>query len=378
MRTRNWVHGQRSWVRGRRSWGHGRRATAVALAGVAIAGSVGIPAAADAASSHAPAPARTVSEEATRPGPGTDPGFPTFVHLPADQAAHPNAKQEWWYTVGHIRAGGHKYGYEVQLSRKGITQISITDEASGAYTSEQKAFKPDQFSASADELDVRMPNASLAGPLDAMHLKAELPQGKGTLDLNLKAVGPTLYNNGTGLFPFLDDTSYYYSLPNLQTTGTLTLNGAPQRVTGTSWLDRQWGNWSWDTLHKWTWMAVRLDNGQVLNLWDMFDANGEKHWATVLSPDGTHRVVSVNPLAPQATHFETSPTTAQRYAGKWTVTIPTLNTELVVTASPVLQEIQANQPFTPGINEADSSVRGTYEGRPVTGEAYVEQFGVWK
>ncbi|MER5789967.1 lipocalin-like domain-containing protein [Streptomyces sp. NPDC001980] len=362
MRTTNRIHGRRAM------------AIAVALAGVATAGSVGMSAAANAANS----PARTMSQEASRPGPGDDPGFPTFVHMPADQAAHPNAKQEWWYTVGHIQAGGHKYGYEVQLSRKGITQISITDEASGAYTSEQQVFKPDQFSTSAGKLDVRMPNASLSGPLDAMHLEAELPRHQGTLDLTLKAVGPTLYNNGTGLFPFLDDTSYYYSLPNLRTTGTLTLDGSARHVTGTSWLDRQWGNWNWDTLHKWTWMAVRLDNGQVLNLWDMFDNNGEKHWATVLSPDGTHRVVSVNPLAPQATHFETSPTTGQRYAGKWTVTIPGLNTELVVTARPVLQEIQANQPFTPGINEADSSVRGTYQGQPVTGDAYVEQFGLWK
>ncbi|MFE9597972.1 lipocalin family protein [Streptomyces hokutonensis] len=198
------------------------------------------------------------------------------------------------------------------------------------------------------------------------------------MDLRLKAVGPTLYDNGTGLFPFLDDTSYYYSLPNLRTTGTLTLDGSTEQVTGTSWLDRQWGNWSWGPLHKWTWMALQLDNGQVLNLWDLFDDSGEKHWATVLSPDGTHRVVSVDPLAPQATRFETSPTTGQRYAGKWTVTIPALNTRLVVTARPVLQEIQANQPFTPGINEADSSVRGTYQGRPVTGDAYVEQFGIWK
>ena len=197
------------------------------------------------------------------------------------------------------------------------------------------------------------------------------------MDLRLKAVGPTLYDNGTGLFHFLDDTSYY-SLPNLRTTGTLTLDGSTEQVTGTSWLDRQWGNWSWGPLHKWTWMALQLDNGQVLNLWDLFDDSGEKHWATVLSPDGTHRVVSVDPLAPQATRFETSPTTGQRYAGKWTVTIPALNTRLVVTARPVLQEIQANQPFTPGINEADSSVRGTYQGRPVTGDAYVEQFGIWK
>ncbi|WP_254641810.1 lipocalin-like domain-containing protein [Streptomyces sp. BV129] len=353
----------------------GRKAIGIAVAGAATAVSIAMPVTANAMSGHAPHPA---VQQAPQPGPTDDPGFPTFVHMPADQAAHPDAKQEWWYTIGHIQSGGHKYGYEVMLSRRGITQISITDEKTGKYISENKMFKPEQFSASNRRLDVRMPNASLSGPIDNMHLKAELPESRGTLDLSLKAVGPTLYNNGTGLFPFLDDTSYYYSLPNVQTSGTLTLDGSAKHVTGTSWLDRQWGDWNWDTLHKWTWMAIRLDNGQTVNLWDMSDDKGEKHWATVLSPNGKQRVVSVDPLAPQARNFVTSPTTGQHYAGKWTVSIPSMNTKLTVTAKPALQEIQANMPFTPGINEADSSVSGTYQGRPVTGQAYVEQFGHWK
>jgi Lipocalin-like domain len=79
--------------------------------------------------------------------------------------------------------------------------------------------------------------------------------------------------------------------------------------------------------------------------------------------------VSVLPLAGHATDFATSPTTGQRYAGQWTVEIPSLHTRLTVTATPDLQEIQAGAPFTPGINEAASAVTGTYQGTPVTGLA---------
>ena len=356
-----------------RNWVNGRRGIAVSLAGAVIVVSIGIPAAANALNDDR----QTASAAASKRSPSDDPGFPAFVHLPADQAAHPDARQEWWYTIGHIQADGHKYGYQVNLIRGGVTQIALVDEESGEYISQQTDFKPDQVTASTSKLNVRLPNASLTGPLNAMHLKADLPDGRGALDLTLKAVGPAMYNNGTGLFPFLDDTSYYYSLPNLQTSGTLTLDGKTKKVTGSSWLDRQWGNWTWNSVHRWTWMAIRLDNGQILNLWDLTDDKGEKHWATVLKPDGSHRLVSVNPLAPQARHFETSPTTGQRYAGKWTVTIPSLKAKLVVTAKPVLQEIQANRAFTPGINEASASVRGTYEGRTVKGDAYVEQLGHW-
>jgi predicted secreted hydrolase len=320
----------------------------------------------------------TASATSSPPGPAAKPGFPTFVQLPRDQARHQGAGVEWWYTVGHISSGRHTYGYEVQLVAGNVAQIGFADISSGKYASQQYLYTPDQISVSTTALDVRMPAASLSGPLGDMRLTADLPHGMGTVHLTLKAVGPTLYNNGTGLLPFLGGTSYYYSLPKVQTTGTLTLRGRSTHVTGTSWLDRQWGNWDWSKLHRWTWMALQLSNGQALNLWDMFDTNGETHWATVLSPDGSERVVSVRPLAAGATHFQRSPATGQRYAGRWTVRIPSLPAKLTVTARPVLQEIHAGAPFSPGINEAASSITGTYFGRRVTGSAYVEQFGIWK
>jgi hypothetical protein len=49
-----------------------------------------------------------------------------------------------------------------------------------------------------------------------------------------------------------------------------------------------------------------------------------------------------------------------------------------VTATPTLQEIQAKVPFSPGINEASSTVTGTYRGKRTTGQAFVEQLGIWK
>jgi predicted secreted hydrolase len=318
------------------------------------------------------------SSPSDSPGPTASPGFPTFVHLPADQAGHLGFVNEWWYVVGHIRAGADEYGYEVQLDSAGVAEIGFTDMTTGTYASHQYAYLPLETSISDSSLDVRMPDASLSGPLDDMHLTANLPNGMGTLNLALDATGPTLYDNGTGLFPFLGGTSYYYSLPWVQTTGTLTLSGKSTSVSGTSWLDRQWGNWNWDALNRWTWMALQLSNGRALNLWDLFDTSGETHWATVLNPDGSEQVVSVDPLAPDATDFQTSSTTAQRYAGKWTVEIPSLRAKLVVTATPVLQEIDAGLPFSPGIDEAASTAAGTYGGRPVTGNAYVEQFGNWK
>jgi predicted secreted hydrolase len=68
----------------------------------------------------------------------------------------------------------------------------------------------------------------------------------GTLNLTLAAAGPAMYDNGTALFPFFGGTSSYYSLPELRTSGTLTLGGKAIQVRGISWLDRQWGDWNLD------------------------------------------------------------------------------------------------------------------------------------
>jgi predicted secreted hydrolase len=221
---------------------------------------------------------------------------PTFVHLPADQAAHPSAAEEWWYTVGHVSSHGHEYGYEVQLISDGVAELAIDDVTAGKYYTQQVAYAPGQFSVSSTALDVRMPDATLSGAMNAMHLTATLPQAR--LDLTLNAKGPVPYDNGTGLFPFLGGSSYYYySLPNLQTSGTLTMGAKTSKVTGQSWLDRQWGTWDWTQLHRWTWMAIQLRNGESINLW---------------------------------------------------------------------------------VNEAASAVTGTYQGKRTTGQAFVEQFGIWK
>jgi predicted secreted hydrolase len=332
-----------------------------------------------AASWAVPATAKTGPDPAGTSKPAaatTAPAFPTFVHLPADQAAHPSARWEWWFVVGHLNARGHRFGYEVMIGSRQAPYalIAITDKTTGAYYTQSQIYSPDQTSFSTTALDVRTPSATLSGPMDAMRLHATLPVGE--IDLTLSARGPALYNNGTGLMPFLGGTSYYYSLPSLASQGTLTANNHTYQVTGQSWLDRQWGTSDWSTtLQKWTWMALQLSNGDRVNLWDLFAEGGELHYATVLRPDGTHELVAVNPLADGTSGFWTSPTTGKRYGTRWIVNIPALDASLTVVAQPQGQEVQE---ASGGIFEGAASVTGRYRGKPVTGQAYVEQLGDWR
>jgi predicted secreted hydrolase len=337
------------------------------VAVLAIAASSVLPATAETGST----PAGTAKLAAAT----TAPAFPTFVHLPADQASHPNAALEWWYVVGHLNAHGHRFGYEVTIIDAGgvpSSTIAITDNATGEYYTKSQRYSPDQASFSTTALDARTPAATLSGPMDAMHLHATMPAGE--IDLALSARGPALYNNGTGLMPFLGGTSYYYSLPSLASQGALTVNGIAYPVTGESWLDRQWGSWDYSTLQKWTWMPLQLSNGDRVNLWDLLAQGSESSYATVLHPDGTHEIVAVNPLADTTSGFWTSPTTGKRYGTRWTVNIPALDANLTVAVSPQGQEVQSFG----GVYEGAGSVTGRYRGKPVTGRAYVEQLGNWQ
>ena len=348
-----------------------RKKSVRAVVGVAVATALtaGIPAAANGRTTGA---AAQDSPAQDAPSSASSVGYPTFVHLPADQVAHPKTENEWWYTAGHFTAHGHQYGYLVQLTAQGFELISLTDDTTRQYIGKFAHVAQSEVSVSSTQLDVRLPDGTLSGSMNDMHLTAQLGQGRGSLDLHLHPRGPVMYDNGTGLFPFLGGSSYYYSLPNEQTTGTLTLDGRTSTVTGQSWLDRQWGDWDFNLLHKWTWMGVQLSDHQYLNLWDMFDNTGEHAWATVLHPDGSESVVSIEPLAPHAGNFQTDTATGQHFAGKWLVRIPSLNTRLTVTASMTLQD------FSNGVDEADSTVTGTYEGKHVTGIARAEQYGDWQ
>jgi predicted secreted hydrolase len=364
-----------------------KRAILFGVAAVAALGTAGVVAVSPGAHAGTTAGTTVAAQSRTAAGavaPSTSPAYPTFVKLPEDQAAHPKTSNEWWYVVGRVKAHGHVFGYEVQIvSHNNIDNpngpltppevfLAISDVTTGKYYTKSFLYSPSQGKFSATTLDESTPNASLSGPLNDMHLRATLPEG--TIDLTLDAKGPVLYNNGTGLIPFLTGSSYYYSLPTLATTGTLTELGKSYKVSGLSWLDHQYGDWTWTNLGKWTWMGVHLSNGVSLGLADIFNVGSpETSSAAVLDPDGTEEFVAVNPLAPGTSGFVTSPTTGQTYGTKWHVEIPALHASLTVTASPALQEIQAG----PGIYEGVATITGTYEGKPVTGQAQAEQLGDW-
>ena len=168
--------------------------------------------------------------------------------------------------------------------------------------------------------------------------------------------------------------SYYYSEPQLQTTGQITLRGQRFDVAGKAWLDHEWSE---ELLHPeaqgWDWIGMNLDDGSALTAFVLRRADGSALWG-----GGSFRAAAGEPrsFAPaevvfKPTRFWTSPLTQARYPVQWQVRTPA--GEFTVRALLDNQELDSRQStgsvYWEGVSELLDS-----QGRRV-GRGYLEMTG---
>jgi hypothetical protein len=308
-------------------------------------------------------------------------GVPALVNPAADLAAQVPGPETTWidsiFIAGRVRGGGHEFGILIHvLAFPNADQVrlfvGITDTSTGWYRNHEAILPKSKYMWSRRGLHITMPGLTWTGSARGMHLKATTPWG--SLDARFTPQRPVLNYSGIGLAKLLGDLDYEYAFPTMRTRGALTVAGKTRRISGTSWLDRQWGPVPVDDPSmRWTWMNIALSNGDQVAIWDILDKRAENSWVTVLRPDGSYDVAAVRPLARGAGGFWTSPVTHMIYPMRWRVDIPALGSRLaVVVTRPRGQE------FPDGHVEATAAVTGRYNGRKVTGTTYVEMTGNWK
>jgi predicted secreted hydrolase len=81
------------------------------------------------------------------------------------------------------------------------------------------------------------------------------------------------------------DASYYFTLPNMKTEGTIVLNGESLPVTGLTWHDHQWGNFNVVNL-KWDWFSLRFDAEDLYVMLFSFDRRGTTYGAGTMYRHG--------------------------------------------------------------------------------------------
>lgn len=222
-------------------------------------------------------------------------------------------------------------------------------------------------------------------PTKNMKIKARLvddPSNAVVLfDLAMSQAGPPFIVWGTGVNPgggsggHLETNNYYYSLTRLQVTGTVTLDGQSLPVTGTTWMDHEYGAFGTAANPvKWILQDMQLDNGVCISNYATLEGGlpplgvRTRSNATVQRADGTTYFVAsfVTPMG----RTWTSPVSGKTFYLQFVVEIPTFDAELDVTTLMDSQEFPVQgSPVYEGV----ASAKGTFEGKPVTGTAWNEQ-----
>jgi predicted secreted hydrolase len=329
---------------------------------------------------------RTSNEEDNIPSSG--PQWMTYPYesdpflFPQDEGYHPEFTEEWWYVNAHVMdQNGNLYEIMVCFFKHGIVTASVLDVSSGLYLNTTQAFT--DIKMSQGHLDVRFGANELyqiKGRPFTYQLNFNGP--KFQMALELTSLQKPLIVNGNGLVPMGQGLSYYYSLTNMTAKGTLTVSSKQHEISGTAWMDRQWGYWN--PRESWDWFSVQLDNGMQLVLYKVFgsDATGQIFlYMSVLDQQG--RSYNINQTGERMrivldyNGYWQSPDTRQVYSSGWTVTVPELELKIWISPLKMDQEVlyypagssrMAIKPFW----EGGCAVFGSYQGSPVSGRAFVE------
>ena len=219
--------------------------------------------------------------------------------FPRDQGAHPEFSIEWWYVTGHALAAGRSFGFQLTFFRSRVAQTqsmtskfaakqllfahaAITDVEGKKLWHDQRIARDGFGVAFASDAGMQLKLRDWSLESQGKRYIAKLPATDFGLDLQFNETQPVLLQGQQGLSrkgALEKQASYYYSQPQLATTGTLRIKNETFEVTGRAWLDHEW---SQELLGAsttgWDWIGMNLDNGSALTAFRLRDKDGQTIW----------------------------------------------------------------------------------------------------
>jgi predicted secreted hydrolase len=327
------------------------------------------------------------------------PGRP--IVLPADQAAHPEYRLEWWYYTGNVQdESGRPYGYQVTFFRFGVVQepqnrsawavrdlylahVAITDPQGRGHVFADRVNRAGVHWAGARTDRYEVWNETWRVSLDEQgrhHLQVDADEFR--LDLRLEEGKRAALQGDAGYSRKGSDpgnASHYYSLTRMPTTGTLRVGGQEVSVRGSSWMDHEFGTSALEAhTQGWDWFALQLDDGRDLMLSRFRRTDGQPDpysSGTWVATDGETSSLGASAFTITPRRTWTSPVSGATYPVEWDVAIPGAATTLRVRAAVDAQELVTRRSTNVTYWEGMVTVEGQSGGRPVTGRGYVELTG---
>jgi predicted secreted hydrolase len=269
------------------------------------------------------------------------------LQFPRDLGSHPDFSIEWWYLTGRLLASQREFGFQLTFFRsrvaatQGMTSAfaakqlvfahaAVTDVADKKLMHDQRIARAGFGVAQASEKDTAVALRDWSLRHDGAQYQASAAGNGFQFDLTLRETQPLLLQGERGLSrkgPDPQQTSFYYSLPQLQVSGTLGLGKERLTVQGSAWLDHEW---SQALLHPqavgWDWIGMNLFDGSALTAFQLRDKGGQALWdgGSFRHPSmgATAHIFSRGEVLFQPVRSWTSPLTRASYPVQWMVRTP--------------------------------------------------------
>jgi predicted secreted hydrolase len=322
--------------------------------------------------------------------------------FPRDHAAHPAFQTEWWYYTGHLRtAEGEEYGYQLTFFQRRLddgswlpgpsqwspqhlymAHFAISDKQRKRLIFSEKINRSTLGVAGADDERFRVWNdewrAELLGPYH--HLQAAMDDFAINLIL-LPEKGPVVHgiDGVSQKGRSKGNASHYYSFTRLKTNGILQVRGVAKEVTGTSWMDHEFGSSQLEpTQVGWDWFSVQLDNRTELMLYLLRHEDGriDPHSSgTLVHPGGQAEHLRKEMFEVVALGKWSSPRSGATYPQGWELRVPKAGLSLRITPAFPDQELDTKSSTRVVYWEGKVLVEGIHDGQTVVGAGYVELVG---
>ncbi|MGY3942401.1 lipocalin-like domain-containing protein [Aeromonas tecta] len=268
------------------------------------------------------------------------------INLPADHAAHPDYRSEWWYLTGNLKdEQGREYGLQWTLFRQGVewqivdkpgagrqnvdrqtmdkeglkreqplvnpwltpqlwlAQFAITDLATGKHMQDERTSRQGPGLAGASQGEYWLREWALQSQGTALFpARLNVDSAIAQLELRVSNRKPAVLQGKAGYSEKSPgNASFYYSFPRLSLNGTLTLDGETRKVSGQGWFDHEWSSSvlaDWQA--GWDWFSLQLNDGRELMLFRLRTKAGranpenqpENRYGILIERDGSSRVLS--------------------------------------------------------------------------------------
>ena len=306
--------------------------------------------------------------------------------FPRDHGPHDNFMTEWWYITSVLKTEeGKEFGVQFTVFRRALepdmekkgpwssgqiymAHAALSDVSRKKHYDEERLSREHELLAGASGAPFRafVENWSVSStsseffPL-SLQVKAE----SFTIDLTLtETKSIVLQGNGGHSIKSPEHASYYYSIPRMATTGSLTVGNRLHEVGGYSWMDREWSSGLLGRQYQgWYWFALSLSECRDLILFSLRDretGDDSNRVAQWIEADGSTRPIERESWSAEPVrHWRQWPV-------DWELSIG--DTLLVVSAKFDNQEMNTQIPYWEGIVEVK-------DGSTSIGSGYMELTG---